>query len=196
MIKSLWVIFMKVTLGVSRRHVHLTEEVWTKLFGGEPMVKRNDLGQPGQYATTSKVDVSVGDKKIEGLRVIGPVRKYNQIELAQTDADILGINPPRRQSGDLEDSLPITVSGPCGSVDLDKGAILAEMHIHMTPEMATSLGYVDKQLMSVYKDDKYLFDAKLKISDPAALELHIDTDEAEYYNLSTGEILDFRVCGK
>ena len=56
---------MKVTLGVSRRHVHLTEEVWNTLFGGEPMVKRNDLGQPGQYATTSKVDVSVGDKKIE-----------------------------------------------------------------------------------------------------------------------------------
>ena len=101
---------MKVTLGVSRRHVHLTQEVWTTLFGEEPMVKRNDLGQPGQFATTSKVDVSVGDKKIEGLRVIGPVRKYNQIELAQSDADILGINPPRRQSGDLEGSLPITVS--------------------------------------------------------------------------------------
>ena len=196
MIKSLWVIFMKVTLGVSRRHVHLTEEVWTKLFGGEPMVKRNDLGQPGQYATTSKVDVSVGDKKIEGLRVIGPVRKYNQIELAQTDADILGINPPRRQSGDLEDSLPITVSGPCGSVDLDKGAILAEMHIHMTPEMANELNIVDKQIAKVFRGEEHLFDAAIKIADPAALELHIDTDEANEYNLETGDILDFRVCGK
>ena len=187
---------MKVTLGVSRRHVHLTQEVWTTLFGEEPMVKRNDLGQPGQFATTSKVDVSVGDKKIEGLRVIGPVRKYNQIELAQSDADILGINPPRRQSGDLEGSLPITVSGPCGSVDLDKGAILAEMQIHMTEDMARQIAVEDKQMMSVYRDDEHLFDAMIKIAEPAALELHIDTDEANEYNLSTGEILEFEVCGK
>jgi putative phosphotransacetylase len=187
---------MKVTLGVSRRHVHLTQEVWTTLFGEEPMVKRNDLGQPGQFATTSKVDVSVGDKKIEGLRVIGPVRKYNQIELAQSDADILGINPPRRQSGDLEGSLPITVTGPCGSVDLDKGAILAEMHIHMTEDMARQIAVEDKQMMSVYRDDEHLFDAMIKIAEPAALELHIDTDEANEYNLSTGDILEFEVCGK
>lgn len=187
---------MKVTLGVSRRHVHLTEEVWTTLFGEEPMVKRNDLGQPGQFATTSKVDVSVGDKKIEGLRVIGPVRKYNQIELAQSDADLLGINPPRRQSGDLEGSLPITVTGPCGSVELASGAILAEMHIHMTVDMARQMGIEDKQMMSVYRDEEYLFDAAVKVSEPAALELHIDTDEANEYNLETGSILDFRVCGK
>ena len=188
--------FMKVTLGVSRRHVHLTQEVWTTLFGEEPMVKRNDLGQPGQFATTSKVDVSVGDKKIEGLRVIGPVRKYNQIELAQSDADILGINPPRRQSGDLEGSLPITVTGPCGSVDLTSGAILAEMHLHMTEAMARQIAVEDKQMMSVYRDDEHLFDAMIKIAEPAALELHIDTDEANEYNLSTGDILEFEVCGK
>lgn len=187
---------MEVLLGVSRRHVHMTKETWDILFGNEEIQKRNDLGQPGQYASMHKVDVAVGDNVIEGVRVIGPFRSYNQIELAETDANFLGIKPPRRQSGELDGSLPIKLIGPEGSIELSSGAILAEMHIHMTTEMANNLGYVDKQVMAVYKNDKYLFDAKLKISDPAALELHIDTDEAEYYNLSTGEILDFRVCGK
>ena len=187
---------MKVTLGVSRRHVHLTEETWKILFGDTPMLKRNDLGQPGQFATMHKVDLQVGDNKIEGVRLIGPARKYNQVELAETDAKILGINPPRRQSGDLEGSLPITIIGPNGKVDLSSGAILAERHIHMDPLMAKRVALVDKQEMEVYKDDKYLFNAIIKISDPAALEIHIDTDEAEEYNLSTGDILDIRVCGK
>ena len=187
---------MEVLLGVSRRHVHMTEDVWKVLFGNEVMQKRNDLGQPGQFASMHKVDIAVGENIIEGVRVIGPLRTYNQIELAASDAAYLGINPPRRQSGDLVGSLPIKLIGPKGSIELSSGTILAEMHIHMTPEMANSLGYVDKQKMSVYKDNEYLFDAKLKVSTPASLELHIDTDEAEYYNLSTGEVLDFRVCGK
>lgn len=187
---------MKAILGVSRRHVHLTEETWKIIFGDIPMLKRNDLGQPGQYATQHKVDVEVGDKKIEGLRVIGPFRKYNQVELAQTDADILGINPPRRQSGDLEGSLPITIIGPNGKVDLQEGAILAERHIHIDPLTAKRVGLKDKQEMEVYKDDKYLFNAIIKEADPAALEIHIDTDEASDYNLSTGDILDIRACGK
>ena len=108
-------------------------------------------------------------------------RKYNQVELAETDAKILGINPPRRQSGDLEGSLPITIIGPNGKVDLSSGAILAERHIHMDPIMAKRVSLEDKQEMEVYKEDKYLFNAIIKISEPAALEIHIDTDEAEAY---------------
>lgn len=187
---------MEIILGVSRRHVHLTEESWKKLFGDQPMLKRNDLGQPGQFATQHKVDLKVGDKTIEGVRIIGPNRHYNQVELAESDAKILGINPPRRQSGDLEGSLPITIIGPAGEVTLDKGAILAEKHIHMDPLTAKRVALVDKQTLSVYKDDQYLFDAKLKISDPGVSEIHIDTDEAEEYNLQTGDILKIKVCGK
>lgn len=196
MIESIIGDSMKVVLGVSRRHVHMKQEVWEALFGDEVMQKRNDLGQPGQFASKHKVDIQVGDKIIEGVRVIGPIRDYNQIELAATDAEYLGINPPRRQSGDLNESLPVTLIGPKGKVDLPDGAILAEMHIHMTNEIALLYGFTDKQVMAVYKENEYLFDAKLKVSNPAALELHIDTDEAEYYNLSTGDILEFRVCGK
>lgn len=187
---------MKTIIGISNRHVHLKKEVWETLFGDIPMEKRNDLGQPGQFATTSTVDISYNGITIEHVRVIGPIRGYNQIEISSSDARVLGVNPPRRQSGDLEGSLPITLIGPKGKVDLDSGLILAERHIHMTPEMSSNLNLEDKQLLPVYLEDKYLFDAKVKVSDPAALELHIDTDEGTLYNLKTGTEVDVKICGK
>ncbi|MDE6142428.1 MAG: hypothetical protein K2G03_07475 [Bacilli bacterium] len=187
---------MKTIIGVSNRHVHLKKEVWETLFGEVPMEKRNDLGQPGQFATTSTVDIRYNDVTIEHVRVIGPIRNYNQIEISESDANLLGVNPPRRQSGDVEGSLPITLIGPKGSVDLENGLILAEMHIHMTPEMASNLKLVDKDVLPVYIDDRHLFDVKVKISDPAALELHIDTDEGKIYNLKTGMEVDVKICGK
>lgn len=190
------VIVMKVIIGVSNRHVHLTEEVWHTLFGDIKMEKRNDLGQPGQYATTSTVDINYNGTTIPHVRVIGPTRNYNQIEISKSDANKLGVNPPRRQSGDLEGSLPINIIGPKGEVSLESGLILAEMHIHMTPDMASNLNLVDKQVLPVYEGDKYLFDVKVKISDPASLEIHVDTDEGEYYNLKTGMEVDVKICGK
>lgn len=186
---------MKVMLGVSKRHVHLTEDVWSKLFDTN-IEKRNDLGQPGQYASTSTVDIEYNGIKIEHVRVIGPLRKYNQIEISESDANLLGVKPPRRQSGDLEGSLGIKIIGPKGYVELSSGLILAERHIHMTKQMAKMLSLKNNERMSVYRNDEYLFDALIKISEPGSLELHIDTDEGEYYNLKTGMELDFRICGK
>lgn len=190
------VIVMKVIIGVSNRHVHLTKDVWHTLFGDIEMEKRNDLGQPGQFATTSTVDINYNGVTIPHVRVIGPIRKYNQIEISASDAKKLGVNPPRRQSGDLDGSLPINIMGPKGEVSLNSGLILAEMHIHMTPQMAADLNLEDKEILPVYQRDTYLFDAKVKVSDPASLELHIDTDEGEYYNLETGMEVDVKICGK
>ncbi len=187
---------MNTIIGVSNRHVHLEEKVWKQLFGDEEMIKRNDLGQPGQFATTSTVDIMYNGHIIEHVRVIGPLRPYNQIEISKTDAETLGVNPPRRQSGDLEGSLPITLIGPKGQVDLESGLILAEMHLHMEPSMANSLNVKDKDIFPVYQNDKYLFDVKVKISNPGALELHIDTDESTYYNLKTGSEVEVKICGK
>lgn len=187
---------MEVIIGVSNRHVHLKKEVWEQLFGKVEMIKKNDLGQPMQFATTSTVDIKYNGATIEHVRVIGPLRNYNQVEISASDAKILGVNPPRRQSGDLEGSLPITLIGPNGSIDLDQGLILAERHIHLTPEMASSLKLDDKETLSIYQGRQYLFDAKVKISDPSALELHIDIDEANYYNLKTGMEVEVNICGK
>ena len=183
---------MKVIVGVSKRHVHLTDEMWKKLFGNVEMEKRNDLGQPGQFATTSTVDLLWNDEVIEHVRVIGPTRKYNQVELAKSDADIFKINPPRRQSGKLKGALPIKIRGPLGTFLVHDAAILAERHIHMTPEMAEELNFQDMDDVNVYRDDKLLFTSKIKISDPGALELHVDTDEADEYNLQTGDEVEFR----
>lgn len=187
---------MKTIIGVSNRHVHLKKEVWEQLFGNVEMVKRNDIGQPGQFATTSTVDIEYNGVTIENVRVIGPFRNYNQVEISASDAKVLGVNPPRRQSGDLASSLPITLIGPKGIVNLDKGLILAELHIHMTPDMASQLNIEDKETLPVYQGEKYLFNAKVKISNQGALELHIDTDEAAYYNLETGMEVDVKICGK
>lgn len=187
---------MEVTVGVSKRHVHLTEETWKKLFGDVEMENRNNLGQPGQFATTSTVDLIWNNQTIEHVRVIGPTRKYNQVELAASDASMFSINPPRRQSGDLKGALPMEIRGPLGSIVVPECAILAEMHIHMTPDMADDLNINDKDLVQVFNNGEYLFDVKVKVSDPAALEFHIDTDESESYNLQTGSIVDFKVCGK
>lgn len=183
---------MKVKLGISKRHVHLNKSTWEKLFKDTLISKRNDITQPGEYASNSTIDLVVGGKTIEHVRVVGPLREYNQIEISESDAMYLGIMPPRRDSGELNGSLPITIVGPNGYVDLNEGTILAEKHIHMPTKMASILGIKNKDLMDVYENGIFLFKAKVKISDNAALELHIDEDEGKDFNLTNGSILEFK----
>ena len=182
--------FMEINIGVSNRHVHLTNETWKELFGDEEIQVRNYISQPGQFASLSTVDVEFNGHVIEHVRVVGPIRKYNQIELSQTDANVLGINPPRRQSGDLECSLPINLIGPKGKVSLSEGCILAERHIHMTPDMMEELHFTNEQVVNMYDiNHKLIFSSKIKRSDPGTLECHIDKDESQEYNLQTGDKL-------
>ena len=183
---------MNIPVGISNRHVHLTEEVWKKLFGDEEITARNYLNQPGQFASNMTVDVKVGDAIINHVRVVGPFRNYNQIEIDDTDAKILGVIPPRRQSGDLNDSLPITVIGPKGSVSLDKGLIMSDAHIHMDPETATKMHLVNKEVVDVFKNGVKLLNAKIKILDNSYIEMHIDKDEEVLYDLHQGDIVEFK----
>ena len=188
---------MKVTVGISARHVHVTREDLEILFGKDyELTKCRNINQPGQFASTSTVDLKLGDKIINHIRVVGPIRPYNQIEISQTEADYFGVNPPRRQSGDLENSLSITLVGPCGEVNLDSGLILAERHIHMDPETAKKLDLVNKEIVNVYQNDKLIFDALIKISDPAYVEIHIDTDEEVEFDLHQNDEVEFKKCGK
>ena len=109
---------MNVVIGVSNRHVHVTKNVWNILFGDKAMEVRNFLNQPGQFASTSTVDIKIDNLCLDHLRVVGPFREYNQVEISASDAKILGVKPPRRQSGDLEGSLQVRLSGPNGEVSL------------------------------------------------------------------------------
>ena len=182
---------MVVPVGVSRRHVHLNKETCIKLFGSDELPVRNELTQVGQFASTLTVDLEWKGNIIEGVRVVGPLRTYNQIELDDDDCYILKVNPPRRQSGDLEGSLPINLIGTKDYVELKDGLIKAERHIHLTPETLNKLHLEDKTVVEVFKDDEYIFDVKVKLSDPGFDELHIDTCEEKTYDLHQGEEVKF-----
>src|SRR5499427_3860603 len=119
---------------ISAHHIHLTQEHVEALFGkGHQLTKHADLSQPGQYACKEQLTI-VGPKgRIERVRILGPPRKYTQVEIAMTEQFKLGVQPPVRESGDIKDSPGCTLEGTAGSLKLDCGVICALRHIHMTP---------------------------------------------------------------
>jgi acetate kinase len=175
---------------VSAHHAHLTQEHVEALFGaGHQLTKHADLSQPGQYACKEQVAL-VGPKgRIERVRVLGPTRKYSQVEIAMTEQFKLGVHPPIRESGDIADSPGCTLEGTAGSVPIDRGVICAFRHIHMTPEDALRYGVRDKSIVRVRiaGDRELVFGDVLVRVDPSfALAMHIDTDEANAANVKTG----------
>ncbi len=184
---------MQVILGVSNRHVHLKEEDYKILFGDEPLNKVKDLRQPGQFASDKLVTIKNGDREINHVRVLGPIRNYTQVEISKTDAYTLKLNPPIRTSGDLEGSSPITIIGPKGKIDLKEGCILANRHIHISPEEVKKYNLEGVKKVKVKIDGEkggILNNVYLKILDPSVLEMHIDTDEGNAFNVKTGDILE------
>lgn len=181
-----------VSIGVSNRHVHLTEEVFKKLFGESAVLeKQKDLTQPGEFASTSKVTIKTEKSVIENVRVLGPLRKYTQVEISKTDAFKLGVNPPVRDSGDLDGSESVTLIGPNGDVLLDKGCIIATRHIHLTSEDVKKYGLEGRKFVDVEVDGLkggLLKNVSLKVSDNYSFEMHIDTDDANAHLIGQGSI--------
>ncbi|HQO05103.1 MAG TPA: phosphate propanoyltransferase, partial [Fervidobacterium sp.] len=150
-------------------------------------------GQPGQFACKEMVTI-VGPKgSIENVRILGPERKDTQIEISLTDAFKLGIMPPVRDSGDIEGTPGITIIGPNGKLEKEKGVIIAKRHVHMHPSDAEKFGVKDKDIVKVIVengDRKLIFDDVLiRVSEKFALEFHVDTDEANAALLKTGDIV-------
>jgi acetate kinase len=175
---------------VSAHHIHLTQEHVETLFGkGHHLTKHAGLSQPGQYACKEQLAI-VGPKgRIERVRVLGPARKYTQIEIAMTEQFKLGVHPPIRESGDIPDTPGCTLESPSGSVQVDCGVICALRHVHMTPEDALRYGVRDKSFVRVRVagDRELVFGDVLVRVDPSfALAMHIDTDEANAANVQTG----------
>ena len=172
---------------VSAHHIHLTQEHVEALFGqGHQLTKHADLSQPGQYACKEQLAI-VGPKgRIERVRVLGPARKYTQVEIAMTEQFKLGVHPPIRESGDIADTPGCTLEGTAGSVKLERGVICALRHVHMTPEDALRYGVRDKSFVRVRVagDRELVFGDVLVRVDPSfALAMHIDTDEANAANV-------------
>lgn len=175
---------------VSAHHIHLTQQHVEALFGpGHQLTKHADLSQPGQYACKEQLAV-VGPKgRIERVRVLGPTRKYTQIEISMTEQFKLGVHPPIRQSGDIAGSPGCTLEGPAGSVKVDAGVICALRHIHMTPQDALQYGVRDKSVVRVRMtgDRELVFgDVLVRVDPTYALAMHIDTDEANAASVKTG----------
>lgn len=183
---------MKVLLGVSNKHVHVSEEDFNILFNGMTMENVKDLVQPGQYASNLFVDVKTEAGELKHLRVLGPVRSYTQVELAKTDCFKLKINPPVRESGKLEGASTVTIVGPTGEVTKDC-AIIANRHIHIDDKLREEYGLVgvEKVKVKVPGEKGVVFDnVYLKDTTPAALEFHIDTDDANATLAKTGDMLE------
>jgi putative phosphotransacetylase len=181
----------RIPIGVSNRHIHLTREDVDKLFGeGHELTVKKELSQPGEFAAEETVTIQTEKSEIPKVRILGPIRKATQIEISKTDAYHLGINPPIRPSGSIEGTPGITIIGPKGEITVDKGVIIAERHIHMTPKDAETYGVQDGQYVSVKTsgERELVFHRVLiRVKDTYALDMHIDTDEANAASLKTGD---------
>lgn len=188
---------MKITVGISNRHVHLTKEHFEILFGKEEVLDiLRPINQPGQFASTKKVTIETSKSRIDDVRILGPIRPYTQVEISRTDAIKLGFNPPVRDSGDLVGSEPITIIGPNGKLELEYGCILATRHIHMTLEEQEKLGLIGITKVDVKIDGEkggVLKNVQLKVSDAAYYEMHLDTDDANAFLLKNGDEVEILV---
>jgi propanediol utilization protein len=174
------------------RHVHLSRADCDVLFGvGYDLTERRPVSQPGQFVCRETVDV-VGPKgSLDRVAIINPLRKETQIELARTDAFTLGVNPPLRESGKLDGTPGITLRGPHGSVTTPKGVILAQRHVHMHPDDAARFGVKDKAVIQVRVegDRETVFgDVIVRVSPSYALDMHVDTDEANAAGLTNDSV--------
>lgn len=182
-----------VPVGISNRHIHLTNGDLEVLFGkGYELTKIKDLNQPGEYAAQETVTI-VGPKgAIEGVRILGPTRKKSQVEISLTDSFKLGVKPPVRDSGHLDESPGITIVGPKGAITLPEGVILAARHIHMHTSEAEELGLKNGQKVQVETsgDREIIFkNVLLRVSPNYTKEIHLDTDEANGAMLKNGDMV-------
>ena len=179
---------MKIKVGVSNRHIHLTEDAYRLLFE-KNLTKKTDLSQPGQFSSEEVLTIEANGKKIDNVRIVGPFRKYNQVEISRRDARFLGINPPVRKSGDLKDACDIIISNEQGRYKLKDCCIIANRHVHISNSYAKELRLKDNDEVKIVipKDKGGIVKAFIKTSDDAVLELHIDTDDANAFNLNTGD---------
>lgn len=183
---------MKVQVGVSNRHVHLREEDYKILCGDKPIEILKPINQPGLYASTQTFTIKTSKAEIPNVRFLGPCRPYTQIEISKTDAYKLGLNPPVRTSGDLDGSEEITIVGPNGEIHVN-GCIIADRHIHVTPDMVKYYHLEGKKSVKVLipgEKGGIMFEVHPKISDKAYFEMHIDTDDANAFMLKQGDIVD------
>ncbi|WP_238903692.1 phosphate propanoyltransferase [Clostridium sp. YIM B02506] len=186
----------KIPIGVSNRHIHVSQKDLDKLFGeGYTLTKKGDLKQPGQFASNETVTIRGPKGEFEKVRILGPVREESQVEISMTDSFRLGVKPPIKESGQLENTPGLEIIGPKGIVQIPQGTIIALRHIHMTPEQAMKIGVKDKDVVEVEtfgERQGVLGNVLIRVSDKYSLEMHVDVDEANACSLKNNDFVILR----
>ena len=181
-----------IPVGISNRHIHLSRADLEALFGtGYELTPMKDLSQPGQYACKETLTlIGPSMRAIENVRVLGPVRSASQVEISRTDSFTLKVKPPVRESGSIAGSAPVVIVGPKGVVALKEGCIIANRHIHMHTDDAARFGVKDGEYIDVDVTDgerrTRWFDVQVRVSPKFALEMHVDTDDANAVGIGNG----------
>lgn len=179
---------MEIKVGVSNRHVHLTKEDVDILFGKDYQLNvRNYLDQPGQFAAEETVALKTDKNIKEYVRIVGPIREYTQVELLDMDKEYFGINPPLRNSGDLDNSENITIIGSKGQLYKENVCIIANRHIHINTRDKGHFN--DDDIVSVKVNDTIFDNVHIKLGNNYSSSFHINKDEAEKYNIKSGIIV-------
>nr|WP_259473488.1 ethanolamine utilization phosphate acetyltransferase EutD [Clostridium estertheticum] len=187
---------LKITVEASGRHLHLSRESIDILFGkGYKLTKATELSQPGQFRCNERVSISGPKGTIANVIVLGPERSQTQVEVSKTDALILGVKPPIRESGNLGGSLGITISTDKASLKIKEGLIIVRRHIHLTPDDANLFKVCDKDIVKakIFGERPLIFDdVVIRVGKQYSTAMHIDYDEANacgYIKGTTAKII-------
>lgn len=182
---------MNIKIGVSARHMHISREDLEFFFGKDyELIKERPLTQEGEYASTDKLKV-VGSKGELTVRILGPVRKYTQIEISKTDAVNIGVNPPVRNSGDLDGSHPVILTDGNKELYKEQGLIISTRHIHINKKDIDKYNLKDGDLVKIKVNGEkggIMHNVHVKSDEDYSLELHIDTDDANGHLIKSGDI--------
>jgi acetate kinase len=186
---------MRIPIAISARHAHLSQRTIDALFGaGYRLQPKSALTQTGQFSAQETVRLIGPRGHLEHVRLMGPPRAHDQVEISRSDEFVLGVDAPVRISGDLGNTPGVTLEGPKGRVTLTSGVICARRHIHMSPQDAEHAGIADCDVVSVRIDsagrDVTFGDVSVRVSPSFTLELHLDTDEANAAEVKAGDFAE------
>jgi acetate kinase len=172
----------RIPVAVSAHHVHLSQATIDRLFGKNHVLQpRSPLSQPSQFAAVETITLIGPRGRLEHVRILGPPRTADQVEISRTDQRTLGLEVPLRLSGDLDSTPGIILEGPKGRVVLAEGVVCALRHIHMSPSDAEELNVRDHDVVQVAVQSEgrpvVFGDVVVRVSPNYRLELHLDTDE-------------------
>ena len=187
-----------IELEASGRHVHVTREQAVTLFG-HPLTPERPLSQPGQFLSRERVTVKGPKGEFQNVAVLGPERKAGQVEISLTDGRQLGLSAPVRLSGDVAGTPGTLLIGPEGTVQLNQGVIVAQRHVHLTPQAAEGFGVKHGQTVRLrtFTGRPLVFEnVAVRVSPDFAPYAHLDYDEANACGFQKGDLGRIEPCGR